>query len=50
MVKSIWMSKIHPFQMAEEKRRFVRDQRTLELQKERELLLKTPINWSYTLK
>merc|ERR1712227_49099 len=36
--------------MAEEKRQSVRNQRTLELQKERELLLKTPINWSYTLK
>merc|ERR1712131_116101 len=37
-------------QMAEERERFIRDQRTLELQKERELLLRTPINWSYTLK
>ena len=36
--------------MAEDRERFIRDQRTLELQKERELLLRTPINWSYTLK
>ena len=38
------------FQMAEEREQFIRDQRRLELQRERELLLKTPINWSYTLK
>ena len=36
--------------MAEEREQFIRDQRRLELQRERELLLKTPINWSYTLK
>ena len=42
--------KCNSFQMAEEREQFIRDQRRLELQRERELLLKTPINWSYTLK
>ena len=47
---SLVSSFFNSFQMAEEREQFIRDQRRLELQRERELLLKTPINWSYTLK
>lgn len=36
--------------IAEERRHYIREQRRIDLQRERELLLKTPINWSYTLK